>query len=194
MKADKLTRSWSAALGENKFLKIIISALVLCNLIAVSGWQSKDAVVRLIPPTLTEETVVAQNQADEVYHKSFALHVANLIGNVSPDNVQFIISSIEPLLSPAIRNEVMTILADQVDSIQTNELSMTYRAREVIYDPVQNMTWVSGIQTRKNRDGTENSQIRTFEIVLRVKNGLPEMNFIDAYPDVPKLKRKNTDA
>ena len=68
------------------------------------------------PPTLSETAEVSRNQATQPYLESWGLYLAELMGNVTPGNVSFIRVAIEPLLSPAVYQQVVDALEIQEDN------------------------------------------------------------------------------
>ena len=90
MKLDLFMRGWAATRGQNRMLFGSVSALSLVVLMQTFALLGRDRVVVLVPPELSAETEIARNRAGKDYTKAWGLHVATLIGNVTPGNGDFI--------------------------------------------------------------------------------------------------------
>ena len=155
MKFEAATKSWRETHATNRWLLLANMGLICCVLLILLGFPRTSVVTRLIPHGIQGPIEVAQTNADESYYKSFSLYLATMIGNVSPGNVSVIKEAIEPMLASGIRQPMLDILADQTQTIMDEGVTMTYRPRQVLFDPEQQKSWVTGIQVRRNREGTE---------------------------------------
>ncbi len=90
MKFDVFLKSWQGTQLENRWQRFLIAVLVLSNLLLAVAAFSRNTVVAIQPPTLSETAEVSRNQATQPYLESWGLYLAELMGNVTPGNVSFI--------------------------------------------------------------------------------------------------------
>ena len=105
--------------------------LGLC-LVQTFALMSRDEIVVLVPPELSAEMEVAGSHADQDYTKAWGLHIATLIGNVTPGNGAFIKESVYPLLSPEVHDQVTTIIERQLDQLDRHRVALRFEPRRVV--------------------------------------------------------------
>ncbi|GAB3229054.1 TraE/TraK family type IV conjugative transfer system protein [Pseudaeromonas pectinilytica] len=114
MKFDVFLKSWQGTQLENRWQRFLIAVLVLSNLLLAVAAFSRNTVVAIQPPTLSETAEVSRNQATQPYLESWGLYLAELMGNVTPGNVSFIRVAIEPLAYSHAWRSLNNIHADHV--------------------------------------------------------------------------------
>ena len=134
MKFDVFLKSWQGTQLENRWQRFLIAVLVLSNLLLAVAAFSRNTVVAIQPPTLSEPAEVSRNQATQPYLESWGLYLAELMGNVTPGNVSFIRVAIEPLLSPAVYQQVVDALEIQARQIREDRVTLKFQPRQVEYE------------------------------------------------------------
>lgn len=134
MKFDVFLKSWQGTQLENRWQRFLIAVLVLSNLLLAVAAFSRNTVVAIQPPTLSETAEVSRNQATQPYLESWGLYLAELMGNVTPGNVSFIRVAIEPLLSPAVYQQVVDALEIQARQIREDRVTLKFQPRQVEYE------------------------------------------------------------
>ena len=81
MKFDVFLKSWQGTQLENRWQRFLIAVLVLSNLLLAVAAFSRNTVVAIQPPTLSETAEVSRNQATQPYLESWGLYLAELMGN-----------------------------------------------------------------------------------------------------------------
>ena len=117
---DKKTFSntWAGIHNFNNFLKIVVLCLLFTNIVRVYGWISKDQLVVFVPPSLNEKVEVSVNRASESYKKAWALFVATLLGNINPDNSDFIRTQLDNMVTGEIKLAINEQIASAIDQLK----------------------------------------------------------------------------
>ncbi len=101
MLLKSMSQSFDGMRGENKFLRIAIVALIVSNLFVSCSAINKDEIVTVVPPTMTEKSWVSKTDSSAEYVDAWAMYIAMLLGNVSPENAGVVKEAIGPILAPA---------------------------------------------------------------------------------------------
>ena len=93
-----LSQSFDGMRGENQVLRLALAGLVLSNVLVSCSALNSDAIVTVVPPTLTETTWVSKTQSGGEYTEAWALYIAMLLGNVTPHNADVVKAAIGTIL------------------------------------------------------------------------------------------------
>jgi conjugal transfer pilus assembly protein TraE len=107
MNMFKLQKTIAGTRKENAFFRNVIIAMVAINAILVFATISKDTVVSITPPGMTEQGWLDSNSASDSYTEAWALYIASVVGNVKPATAGMIRQSLEPLLDADIYQDVV---------------------------------------------------------------------------------------
>lgn len=179
-------RTWRAIRAENMVYRLTLPVLVLCLVIALMGWLSKDRVTVLVPPSLSETTSVAKRNADAGYKKAWAVNVAGLLGNISPGNADFVMESLQVLMAPAVYNQLQSSIASDVTTIKADGVTISFEQRAVYYERQTDKVFVTGRSGVSGSAGPIQKFDRTFEMVVTVDDGHPQITSLSSYPGPPK--------
>ena len=103
MKLSEFLRTWEGLETENRFSRAIILGLLgVCVITSLAAWRTERSII-LVPPTLTQEVEVTRTAASREFKESWGLFLAELLGNTTPANADFLKSAIEPLLAPEMQ-------------------------------------------------------------------------------------------
>lgn len=162
-----------------------VVALSLVVLMLTFTLLGRDRVVVLIPPDLSAETEIARGRAGQDYTKAWGLHVATLLGNVTPGNGDFIKDAIYPLLSPDIHGDVTTAIERQLDQLARDRVSLRFEPRRVVQDG--NLVFVFGYGITSAIGGKNKSrQERTYEIEMEIERHRPVIRSLRTYEGEPR--------
>ena len=90
MKLCQFLESWRIVQAENRLHRIVLLGLIVTNgLSALAALRTERAVV-LVPPSLDKEVEITRNTASSELKESWGLYLAELLGNVTPTNADFI--------------------------------------------------------------------------------------------------------
>src|SRR5665811_1110320 len=82
--------TWENATRANLVLSFVALILSIIALSAVFYSQTKHERIVLTPIVVDKKMVLDWSTADETYIKAFALSVAQLVGDLTPENVTFV--------------------------------------------------------------------------------------------------------
>lgn len=181
MRLQNLLDTWGGTQAENRFLRVITAGLLVICLVLTFAYIGKGEVIVLVPPNLKEEVQISKNSADGETKKAWGLYVAQLIGNVTPANADFVAEVIEPLLHPRIYKSVRENLAFQIESLKMERVSLSFSPRRVAYEPSTDRVYVSGQLTSSGLGGAQEKNNRTYEMQIDVEGFRPLITFLDVY-------------
>ena len=136
--------TWLSLHASNRFLKIVCLFLMTLNLVALIGWLKKDNIVILVPPSLSEKSEIAKNTAAEGYKKAWGMYAATLLGNVTPENADFVLDSFANMVTGEIRALVIEQIAAELETLKQEKVSSSFEIRRVTYEPESDKVFVSG--------------------------------------------------
>lgn len=185
MRFDAFLNDWNATRSQNRWLFPTVCFLALTVLCLTFALMSREEVVVLVPPELTTEMRVASDQADMDYTKAWGLHIATLIGNITPGNGGFIKASIYPLLAPDIHDDVTSIIERQLDQLERDRVALRFEPRRVIQKGAR--VFISGYGVTSAIGGEEKSRTkRTYEIELEIERHRPVILHMRTYQGDPQ--------
>lgn len=186
MKLSDFLRTWEGHETENRFSRvIIIGLLVICVITSLAAWRTERSII-LVPPTLATEVEVTRGSASSEFKESWGLFLAELLGNTTPANADFLKVAIEPLLAPDIYRSVLDAMTDQIKAIKMDRVAISFTPRHVDYEAETNKVFVSGELKSQGPSSKPDIKPRTYEFIIAIKNYRPRLEFIDVYPDSPR--------
>jgi len=186
MKLSDFLQTWDGHETENRFSRvIIIGLLVVCVITSLAAWRTERSII-LVPPTLNQEVEVTRSAASSEFKESWGLFLAELLGNTTPANADFLKVAIEPLLAPDIYRTVLDAMTDQIKAIKMDRVAISFTPRHVDYEAETNKVFVSGELKSQGPSSKPDIKPRTYEFIIAIKNYRPRLEFIDVYPDAPR--------
>lgn len=182
-------KTWEGTQNENKWGRVFIAGLIVTVLILIGMVANKESVVVIKPFTLHDEAWVTENESSQGYKEAWGFALAQLFGNVTPSNVGFIKERIERLLSPAIYNDVISVLEVQSQQIRNDRVSIRFEPRFVEYEPKSDKVFVYGYSFTKGM--SKDSEVRTdrtYEFEIAISNYVPVIDFMDTYEGRPRTE------
>ncbi|MEI7673215.1 MAG: TraE/TraK family type IV conjugative transfer system protein [Deltaproteobacteria bacterium] len=188
MKWAIFSNTWESLRTENVLYRTLVPVLVICNVISMAGWLSKDRVTVLVPPTLNEAVSVSKRSADAGYKKAWGLYVASLLGNVSPGNADFVIESLQLLMSPRVFANLKQSVAQDVSMIKRDGVAVSFEQKQVLYERETDKVFIIGRTGISNSAGTVTRFDRVFEVRVLIENGQPQIVELDSYQGKPRTQ------
>ncbi|AMK79329.1 MULTISPECIES: TraE/TraK family type IV conjugative transfer system protein [Methylomonas] len=186
MKLSDFLQTWDGHETENRFSRVtIIGLLVVCVITSLAAWRTERSII-LVPPTLNQEVEVTRTSASSEFKESWGLFLAELLGNTTPANADFLKTAIEPLLAPDIYRSVLDAMTDQIKAIKMDRVAISFTPRHVDYEAETNKVFVSGELKSQGPSSKPDIKPRTYEFIIAIKNYRPRLEFIDVYPDAPR--------
>ncbi len=189
MKFKALQQEWGELRFENVIGRITIPILAIGLVIAVVALMNQKPIVTVLPPSMTEEATIAHDDANEATKRAYGTYVVQMMGNVHPGTVDFLITSLEDMLHPSIYHEVKEDVMDQVSLIQQEDLAISFEPRTVDYWEDTNRVVVHGNRVTRGR-GQETMMDRvTYEVEIEISNYLPQVTFVSVYEGRPERNK-----
>mgnify|MGYP000681087177 CR=1 FL=1 len=189
MRINTFTKTWNGALAENSWNRVanlLYSVAIL--LLAIMVFMKDDKVI-VQPTGLATEAWISQEAASWSYKEAWGLHLAQLTGNVTPGNVDFLKTWLKPLLSPAIYSDVIDTMEMQSQAITDDRITMRFEPRVVEYEENSDKVFVYGYSFVKGSTGNEDRVERTYEYRLKITNYAPLIVDINTYQGKPRNER-----
>ncbi len=189
MRLGNFLKTYGGALTENRFNRFANLGQAVAVLVLLYMVNTKDQIVVTQPTELASEAWISSNAASQSYKESWGLHLAQLTGNVTPANVDFLKERLKPLLSPAIYSEVIDTLEMQAQDIRDDRITMRFEPRFVEYETTTDMVFVYGYSFVKGSSEDEERTDRTYEYRLKIDHYAPLIVHIDTYEGKPRSEQ-----
>lgn len=135
------------------------------------------------PVAVNEKMSVGWSDASDTYYKSIGLNVANLVGNLTPANVQFVVSALEPMLEPSIYppvKEKLIALSNNSIFRQANVVTF-FSPSKMVFERETSKVFVTGILTITGSTNKIDRKEVTHEIAIRIQDGIPQIFELSSY-------------
>lgn len=193
MKQNALKKTWDRISSENQFFKFISFFLSLALVMSIMGWLQTRETVILIPPHLNEKVWVSSKSASDGYKKAWGLAVAQLVGNVSPGNADFVVNVMGEILNPKAYRRIKDTLIQQAADIKEGALTITFEPQSLTYEKESNKVFVAGKTIAEGPNKVTETTLRTFEFTIEMNFGSPDVTHFDVYEGQAKtIKWLNT--
>ena len=192
MQFQKYKKSFSALQVENSFYRIVILSLLGLVCVLLFFVLTKKTIVTVQPWTLSRDAQVTENAGSQSYVEAWGLALAQLIGNVSPGNVDFVGEQLKPLLAPKIYHETLDAIQAGAQSLRDDRVTVRFEPLRVIYEKTTGMVFVYGNSFTRTGTGAdrEKKTQRTYEFKLEIANYLPQINYLNTYEGVPHTREQ----
>lgn len=185
MNVDSTNERFSDLHKNNRVLRLAVVALLLANLVTGYGLATHKEIVTINPPNAMTKATYSADSAGDGALSSWGLYVAELIGNVTPSNADFVANTIGYLAAPSIYKEIMAGISDQTAKIKTDQLTLQFDPAEVKFDATKQAVYVDGWLTTTDSHGSTHREELTYEIYFRVVNYQPRVIGLTSYAGKP---------
>lgn len=189
MKFGDFLNTHEGALSENRWNRFANVGLAVAVVVLLYMVNTKDQIVIIQPTALASEAWISKEGASQSYKEAWGFHLAQLTGNVTPANVEFLKERLKPLLSPAIYSEVIDTLEVQAQDIRDDRITMRFEPRVVEYETTTDKVFVYGYSFVKGATGTEERTDRTYEYRLKIESYAPLIVDINTYEGKPRSEQ-----
>lgn len=186
MNLQLFRNTWNGVKDENRFFRILAVGQTIALIVALVILMTKDEKVVLTPPALPEKMTVTKSGASSGYKKSWALYVATLVGNVDAGNADFVIEQLITMMRPDVQHAFKSALAQQLDVIKRNQISITYEATQVYFEKETDKIFVIGKSAISGAAGRSNKVHRVFEMEMQVDDYAPVITLLETYEGEPR--------
>ncbi len=194
MNFNKYLGTFQGLKTEGRFLRLTTAVLACTTCFLVVTLASRPTILTVTPWTLSEDAQVTRNDASRSYIESWGFALAELLGNVTPSNVEFISDRISPLLSPRIYHATLEGLVANAKQLQEERITMRFEPRRVTYEKTSGKVFVNGYSFVRLGSAfeTERKEERTYEFGIRIANYAPMIVSIDTYEGPAKTQLEIT--
>lgn len=182
MKLSFFTKSFDGARAANKTLSIVVIAQMVLIIFLVVRLGMAKTQRELIPPFLTQSAKVGYGEADAPYYKAWGLYVAELVGNLTPGNTEFVSKALGRLFDAADYAKVHATVLAEGQQLQENSVVMFFRAQSVIYEPSTSRVFVTGEEREASPNGDATSvTMVTYQMTIHMDAGQPVIGDLSTY-------------
>ncbi len=154
---------------------------------------SKEETVVVVPPTFTEEITFVGNQASEAYKTGWGLFAANLAGNISERNSQFVADTLRKMFKAKDAGDFERQLMAQVEALKVRGVRENFTPLDLIYNSEVDTVWVYGDKkTVSVRSGASTTQKWTYEVRIVASTGMPKIIHFTQYEGAPNTRKRVT--
>lgn len=191
MNYSKARKTWEDTDSRNKLLIVSnIGMVFLCGMM-FTKIMSTHEIVTMQPPALQGIAKIGVDSANAEYKKSWAIYVATLVGNVTPNNVSFISDTLSGMLDskiyPKIRTQIAAMAKDPV--FANNSTSLVFEPRSVVYEPKTDKVFVSGDLYSLSAGGRTINRRMVYEMIVSIKDYRPVITHLDTYEGHPRTEK-----
>jgi conjugal transfer pilus assembly protein TraE len=181
-------RSWNGLQATNKVLSAALVGTTLALVLVAWQLSRREQLVVLVPPELDQRALIGRSQADQGYIEAWAVLIAHYLGNVQPQNAEFLRGRLGPLLDPAIYAQVIDALEKQIDQIRRDRVVLRFEARRVVYERATGKAFVSGYSVIESLAGGREQSPRTYELTIQINNYRPLISHLTTYAGEPRTQ------
>lgn len=188
MNFETFKKSFSELRTETSTYKKLCAGLIAANLVMGVFLFNKETTVVVQPWTLTTTAQLEKNSSNREYKEAWGLALAELLGNLTPDNVDFVVERLKPLLAPDIYNETVRNAEEQAIMLKEDRITQSFIPRTVEYEPSSKKVFVRGRQFvtgaasygDKDEEKGQKNEV-TYEFRIDIANYMPIVKSIEVY-------------
>ena len=186
MDVRRFANTWNGIHSFNNFLRVVVICLIVTNIVSVFGWIGKDQLVLILPPNTNEKVEISRMNASQSYKKAWALFIASLLGNINPENAEFIKASLANMVTGEIKLAMNEQIAMAIEQLKQEKVSAVFEVRQVIYEPETDHVFVAGHTNLVGAGGKTNTSDQTYEFKIDVNQYSPLITYLSIYTGGPK--------
>lgn len=178
--------AYSDLINTRKTMMIVIAAqsISLCVLVFLLLTTNQKTIV--VPSEITNEITITEGEANRSYQTAFAWPIAELVGNVGPRNIDFVVKSLENMLSPALKSTLIPAIKQETKLLKLREISQDFIVRDMIWSGKRDLVYVWGDKvTRAENSNKPERELYTYEIRVKPVNGRPRVVHFKGYKGSP---------
>lgn len=157
--------------------------VILASTVLVQSWglASKRERIILAPPTIDQVYQIQYDSANTAYYESFAVIIAGIIGQTSPQNVENTIKTLNQFFAPALQRQMSESLSSLVGKLPKNSFSSWFVPRETSYEKQTGKLFVVGHLNSSLTGANVQSKPVIYEFIIKMQSGKPVVTFFDSY-------------
>ncbi|WP_252180379.1 type IV conjugative transfer system protein TraE [Endozoicomonas sp. 4G] len=124
--------------------RLILLLLVLTNALLLIHCLNRKPAVELSLPFMDGQVGIQSGEASQAYYKWWGLSLAELLGNLNPQNLSFVESRLQSLLSPNLYRQVHETLNRQFHQLREDNVSLSFEPLQLEFDENTHEVRVTG--------------------------------------------------
>ena len=163
--------------------RLIVLVLVLINALLLVHCLNRKPAVELILPFMEAHTGIQSNDASQAYFEWWGLSLAELLGNLNQQNLSFVESRLQSLLSPNLYQQVHETLNQQFHQLREDNVSLSFEPLQLEFDQTTREIRVTGNSTLSSGHQRLTGQ-KTFSFVFNLIRYRPVLAAIQIESDL----------
>jgi conjugal transfer pilus assembly protein TraE len=175
-------KNYDSAVASAKLLTAVVAALAVLNIaFAVALVRTRTQIV-LVPPNLDKQVRIGYALADDAYYKSWGLYVAEMVGNLTPGNAEFVADSLGRLFAANDYVKVRSAVLANGQTMAQNGVVSFFKADAVVWEPQTQRIFVTGERRQVSPTGVATSvNTVTYQMHVRMVAGQPVLDQFSVY-------------
>ena len=124
--------------------RLTILVLVLTNGLLLIHSLNRKPTVELSLPFMEAQVGIQSGGASQAYFEWWGLSLAELLGNLTPQNLSFVGSRLQTLCSPNLYQQVQTTLNQQFQQLRDDKVSMSFEPLQLDFEQKSQSVIVTG--------------------------------------------------
>ena len=190
MTVDQFFSGWQATKRIVVIALVVVMVQALAILALVVEVMDDDRIITMIPPFEQSGFELARSQTDQDVLEAWGWSLAMLLGNVTPDNAEFIRPRLQPLLSPEIYRDAVGVIEEQVRQIREDRVVLAFRPQRVrtVMTGDAGRVYVTGQSTVSSMaGGRPDVRARTYELELAIRDYRLLVTDLRSYAGTPRM-------
>lgn len=194
-KAKDIKVSLTEAISVRNVTLLANLALSLSVLIfALKFLTFEPGAVAIPNAPLTDPIEVRGNWANSSFKQGHAIAFAELIGNISKTNIQFVKRRFLASSTPHLRDQFEEEIDRQVSIISARKIKQKFMIEDIHFDEYQDVVWVWGNREITIPNQKPLNKIWTYEFRIGVHGGMPKISYFKQYPGKPNTRQRTVPA
>lgn len=178
--------TWRGTAFASRAKDILIVSLLAIVLGQTYAIATQETVVTMNPPPSADSVTIGANQASPKYEQLWAIFIAELAGNITPDNARRVRETLGPFLAADIRNRVMQSINRDIERIRRDDVTASFSIRAIEYDlNGKGRVYVTGDTTLSGVTDDTRRKRRTYIVDVGVVNYQPLITYFNTQAGEP---------
>jgi len=156
-------------------LNILLCVIIYCTL----GYEK----TILVPPTISREFWVSENNVSPAYISSMSIFLADIRFNLTPSNAAFQRELFLRYVEPSSYEKLKADLVEEEEHLKKEHISTTFYVTDVRVDAKNNMARISGDIQYSIGESLQPSQHVVYQISYRFSSGRLMMKSLEEVKD-----------
>ncbi|GGP59067.1 hypothetical protein GCM10009347_26850 [Shewanella algicola] len=139
---------------------------------------------------ITEVIEVQGDWANASFKRGHAIAFAELIGNISKSNINFVKERFLSAATPNLRDQFEEEIDRQIAIISARKLKQRFIIDDIYFDEYQDVVWIWGAREITLPGQSPMTKTWTYEFRIGVSSGMPKISYFKQYPGKPNTRQR----